>query len=116
MVFFVYTAIWLCFAQLERENVMSQQGSVLEAPPLAELVIRVGDTRPVVITMGAGFHKTGEVQFSSGPFEDMMLAQWVLRFMANALADEMFVRERKVIADFAPESETSSVDTDDVPF
>lgn len=92
------------------------QDVVVEAAPMAELVIRCGDTRPVVITMAHDFHQTGDVFFSSGPFEDLMLAQWVLNFLENSLADEMLSRSRKVIAEFSPLDEMPSVDTDDIPF
>lgn len=86
------------------------------ALPMAELVIRVGDTRPVVITMVPEFHQTGEVQFSRGPFEDLMLAEWVLDFLRNALADEMLSRARKVIGDFSPVEEDVTNEVDDIPF
>lgn len=89
---------------------------VAAAAPLAEMVIRVGDTRPVVITMGANFQKTGEVKFSPGPFEDILLARWVLTFMSNAVGDELYEREKKVISGFVAETEVANVDVDDIPF
>ncbi len=87
-----------------------------QQPPMAELVILVGDSRPVTVIMAWDFQKTGEVIFSNGPCEDVALAQWVLSFMTNAAADELFMRLRARTRDFMPLDETTPVDTDDIPF
>jgi hypothetical protein len=97
-------------------NKKMQTPATNQAFPVAELAIRVGDTRPVVVTMPAGFHLDGLVTFSKGTFEDLLLVRWVLHFMIEALADELADRERRVIDEIAGSSEDHPVDPVDLPF
>lgn len=93
-----------------------EKKSEMPALPVAELLIRIGDTRPVVITMASDFHSTGTITISFGTWEDMRLAEWVLDFMRNAVADEDIARMRKALNDLVGSSEDESVDTDSPPF
>jgi len=92
------------------------EAAAVEVPPMMEMIILAGDTRPVVVIMAGDFNKTGEVMFSNGPVEDIALVQWVCRFVLDAAADQLFERLNERIRDFSPVEERGEVDPDDIPF
>lgn len=86
------------------------------ALPYAELVIRPGDTRPIVISFSIEGDDAGGVHITDGDIGDMEEAKFVLNFMMNAAGDEAWERIQSRLPIRVLRVTVAEIDPDDLPF
>lgn len=94
----------------------SKKLTAAEKVPVAELVIRPGDSRPIVVRVFHDSESGFAIEVNNCPFEDVLIARYIINLLSDGIQHELVDREHHVLSAEYGVSSSFSLDDDDVPF